>query len=103
MVKLFPGTRHADAPFQLRQTRAVDVLPTTMKAAVLRGKLDLTVEDRPMPRFGSHDVRAGQRIRVPLRPLCRQSRNRSSGMDRCPTTIGMESWISERASRSRRP
>ncbi|HEY7107754.1 MAG TPA: alcohol dehydrogenase catalytic domain-containing protein [Acidimicrobiia bacterium] len=34
----------------------MDALPATMKAAVLRGKLDLTVEERPMPAVGPHDV-----------------------------------------------
>ena len=31
-------------------------LPETMRAAVLRGRLDLTVEERPIPSVGSHDV-----------------------------------------------
>jgi 2-desacetyl-2-hydroxyethyl bacteriochlorophyllide A dehydrogenase len=31
-------------------------LPATMRAAVLRGRLDLTVEERPVPAIGPHDV-----------------------------------------------
>jgi threonine dehydrogenase-like Zn-dependent dehydrogenase len=34
----------------------VDALPATMKAAVLRGKLDLTVEERAVPTVGPRDV-----------------------------------------------
>jgi 2-desacetyl-2-hydroxyethyl bacteriochlorophyllide A dehydrogenase len=31
-------------------------LPSTMRAAVYNGKLDVTVEDRPLPKVGPHDV-----------------------------------------------
>jgi len=31
-------------------------LPATMRAAVYNGRLDVTIEDRPVPALGPHDV-----------------------------------------------
>src|SRR5262249_37967859 len=44
-----------DAASARRQTSGVS-LPSTMQAAVLHGRMDLKVEERPVPAVGPHDV-----------------------------------------------